>query len=129
MQHSIVEKTVSGQEITSAQLEAVNRYTRRSLSRDEVFVFSIVLCDNEIDRDMEQFPRASLEKLAELYRGKTGVFDHQPKAENQAARIFDTELVAGKGANAVGEDYICLKAWAYMVRCEKNEGLILHSPR
>jgi len=122
---STIEKSMAASEITAEQLETINRYTRRELKAEEVFVFSVILCDNEIDRDFEQFPKDSLEKLAELYKGKTGVFDHRPNAENQSARIFDTEIIAADSQNSVGEQYICLKAFAYMVRCEKNSDLIL----
>ena len=120
-----VEKAAANDSISEEQLALINRYTRRALTRAEVFVFSVILCDNEIDRDFEQFPRASLETLAQLYQGKTGVFDHNPRAANQNARIFATELVRGEGKNTVGEDYYCLKAWAYMVRTPKTEELIL----
>lgn len=121
----MIEKTRSGIEISDSQLAAINRYSRRALTKDELFVFSVILCDNEIDRDLERFPMASLEKLAQLYQGKTGVFDHNPKAEHQSARIFETNLEKGGGTNSLGEDYHCLRAWAYMARCEKNRDLIL----
>ena len=32
-------------------LDKINRFTRRKLGEDEVYVFDIVLCDNDIDRD------------------------------------------------------------------------------
>ena len=121
----MVEKAGNGAAVTEEQLATINRYTRRPLTGEEVFVFSVILCDNEIDRDFEQFPRDSLEVLARLYQGKTGVFDHNPKAANQSARIFATELIRGEGRNSVGEDYYYLKAWAYMVRTPKTEELIL----
>lgn len=57
--------------------------------------------------------------------GKTGVFDHKPDAENQSARIFMTEVLDGEGENRIDEPYCYLKAWAYMVRCDKNSDLIL----
>jgi hypothetical protein len=85
----------------------------------------VILCDNEIDRDNEQFPEASLEKLAELFVGKTGVFDHEPRAENQSARIFETRLIREERQNALGEPYCYLRAWTYMLRSEKNADLIL----
>lgn len=113
------------QVVTEEQLTAINRLSRRPLTADEVFVFSVNLCDNEIDRDCERFPLASLEKLGELFLGMTGVFDHSPKAENQSARIFETRLETADSVNSVGEAYAVLKAWAYMVRCDKNADLIL----
>lgn len=121
--------------VTAEQLKSINLFTRRELSAEEVYVFSVILCDNEVDRDGEQFPESSLEALGGLFVGKTGVFDHNPKAENQSARIFETALVRGDIANShsaglhstnsLGEPYVCLKAWAYTVRCDKNIDLIL----
>ena len=51
-----------------SELEQINKYTRRELKEDEVYVFPVVLCDNEIDRDGERFSDSALEKLAELFR-------------------------------------------------------------
>jgi hypothetical protein len=112
-------------DITPAQLDKINRFSRRALKPEELYVFTVTLCDNEIDRDHEQFPEESLEKLAELFVGKTGVFDHEPRAENQNARIFETQIVHEERQNALGEPYCCLRAWAYMLRCGKNADLIL----
>ena len=49
----------------SKELDLINQYTKRRFSADEVYTFSVVLCDNEIDRDFECFDSTSLEKLAE----------------------------------------------------------------
>ena len=34
-------------ELKQGELELINKYTRRSYSEDEIYVFSLVLCDNE----------------------------------------------------------------------------------
>lgn len=107
------------------RMNRINRFTRRNLKEEEVYVFSLILCDNDIDRDFERFSTASLEKLAELFVGKTGIFDHNPAGKNQTARIFDAKVVSEGRLNTAGEEYAALKAWAYMVRCPKNEDLIL----
>lgn len=124
MKQGRIEK-MAQEEITPEQLEKISQYTRRTLPSDKLFVFPIVLCDNEVDRDCERFTEQSLAKLAELFVGKTGVFDHVARAENQSARIFDTEVVTTADSTSLGSSYQYLKAWAYMVRCEKNETLIL----
>ena len=46
-------------------LEKINRFTRRKLTEDEVYVFSVILCDNDIDRDCERFSDNALEALVE----------------------------------------------------------------
>lgn len=57
-----------------------------------------MLCDNEVDRDMERFTIPALERLGELFLGKTGIFDHAPQAQNQAARIYDCRVECLPGA-------------------------------
>lgn len=107
------------------KLEKLNQFTRREHTEDEVYLFSVILCDNDIDRDMERFSEAALEQMQTLFIGKTGIFDHNPRTSGQTARIFDTELVhepAKKTAD--GRPYVCLKAQAYMVRTETNADLI-----
>jgi len=122
--NSVIEKSVAATAITDEQMEKINRFARRPLKREEVFVFSLILCDNEIDRDYERFPKESLEILAGLFVGKTGVFDHSAKAKNQSARIFDAALEDTGNLNSLGEPYYVLRAWAYMLRSPKNEELI-----
>lgn len=108
------------------QLALINKFTRRNLSEDEVFVFSVTLCDNEVDRDFERFTDNSLETLKDLFVGKTGIFDHSHRAENQCARIFRTEVVSEPDRKTkAGDEYRKLKAWAYTVRSDKNKDFIL----
>ena len=111
--------------LTSEKLGKISKFARRELSADEIYVFPVVLCDNEIDRDGERFSISALKKLSELFIGKTGIFDHNPKSLNQTARIFDTEVVSDSSKKtAAGEAYTYLRAEAYMVRTDKNADLI-----
>ncbi len=108
------------------ELELINKFTRRELNEDEVYVFPVVLCDNDIDRDGEKFSDDALEKLAELFVGVTGIADHEPSSRNQTARIFmcRTEAVEGK-TTADGRLYKRVYARAYIPRGEKSSELIL----
>lgn len=106
-------------------LEKINKFTRRELNEEEVYIFSVILCDNEIDRDCERFSDKALETLKERFVGKTGIFDHDPSTSNQTARIFDTEIVTDPTKTTKnGEIYKYLKASAYMVRTDENQSLI-----
>lgn len=111
-------------EANEAMLEQLNKFTRREHTADEVFIFSVTLCDNEVDRDNERFTRESLDEMAEKFIGVTGIFDHDPKGGNQTARIFSTEVVEEERENSVGERYAYLKGYAYMVRTSSNADLI-----
>jgi hypothetical protein len=107
------------------KLEMLNRFTRREHTEDEVYIFDVVLCDNEVDRDYERFSLEALKTLQQLFIGKTGIFDHDAKSSGQTARIFYTELFEDpEKKTSAGENYTCLKACAYMVRTGSNENLI-----
>lgn len=116
----------AGGGLSPQELEQINRYTRRAFTPQELYVFSVVLCDNEIDRDCERFTIPALHRLGELFLGKTGLFDHSMKSGDQTARVFSTkvEQEAGKTTQA-GEPYTRLIARAYLPRTEKNSDLIV----
>ena len=112
-------------EIDDSVLEKINRFTRKPLTKDRLYCFPLVLSNNEVDSDNEYFTAAALEKLAELFVGKAGVFNHYASGMNQTARIFDTELVKDESAlTSLGEPLISLTARAYMVRAAYNRDLI-----
>ena len=112
-------------EINDEIMERINVYARKKLTPEEVYAFPVILCDNDVDRDYERFSVKSLETLAEMFIGKTGIFDHNPKGENQTARIFDTEVKTDKSKKTSnGEDYTYLLAKAYMLKNQKTQDLI-----
>ena len=122
----------NGQVIKSAEIndlrkemELVNRYSRRELSADEVFLFSVALCDNDIDRDYERFTVEALFELEKLFVGKTGIIDHDPTAKNQKARIISCKVESVDGAHtANGDQLFRLTARAYIRRTQGNAELI-----
>lgn len=122
MTEGYIEKSFQPDE---ADLQKINQFARTSLTADKLYVFSVVLCDNDIDRDYEKFSVAALGELKEKFIGKTGIFDHSMKSADQKARVFDTwvERVDSR-KTADDEDYYCLKAKAYMLKNDENETLI-----
>jgi len=112
-------------QITEKDLAAINKYTRRTLKADEVYTFGVILCDNEIDRDLERFDSEALPVLAKMFVGKTGIFDHCASAKNQRARIFDAECITDEGRKTqAGEAYRCISAKAYIPQTKANAALI-----
>lgn len=106
-------------------MEKINRFAVQPLEEKDVFCFSLTLCDNDIDRDGERFSDEALDKLAKLFIGKTGIFDHDSKGEKQTARIFDTHIKSFDGRlTSDGKPYLALCASAYMVRTGANADLI-----
>lgn len=108
-----------------AALEKIGRYTRRKFSAQELYTFPVALCDNEVDRDGERFTVEALNGLAKLFVGKTGVFDHDPMAKNQTARIYDCRVEKDEGRmTSCGEPYTRLVAEAYLPRTDANRDFI-----
>ncbi len=104
-------------EPTALQLEAINRLAKTRLHPEQVYVFSLRLCDDQPDRDQERFDTDALPELARLFIGKTGVTDHSWATDKQIARIFETQVVQEEGIHY-------LKAWAYIRRGGSNEDFI-----
>ena len=113
-------------DIRDGELELINKLTRHPLSKDDVYTFSVVLCDNEIDRDFERFSDNALDTLAELFKGVTGITDHDPKSSNQTARIFScsSEFVPDKFTSD-NKPYKRLLARAYVPQSLDSAQFIL----
>lgn len=101
----------------TAQLEKINALAKSPLRAEDVYVFSVRLCDDQLDRDYERFSEGALERLAPMFVGKTGIVDHDWSAERQVARVFECSC-----EREAGQTY--LLAWAYMLRSEKTAALI-----
>ena len=116
----------TGRAVTTEDMELINGFTRRPFAEDEVYVFSVVLCDNDVDRDYERFTVEALFQMEKLFVGRTGIYDHSPKANNQTARIFDCKVEAVQGRKtSLGDDYFRLVARAYIPRCKSTEDVIV----
>ena len=102
---------------TGVQLGAINALAKAELKEEQVYVFSLRLCDDQVDRDFERFDTAALPALAKLFVGKTGIVDHKWSSEHQVARIFSAETVLEEGVSYI-------KAWAYIRRGGQNEEII-----
>ncbi len=117
---------ITGGSPSEQELELINKLSRRPLTADETYVFSVVLCDNEVDRDNERFDIDALYTLSKLFIGKTGIFDHSMQGRDQCARIFDCSVECDENSiTSTGESYHYLKASAYMPRTDTNRDLLL----
>lgn len=111
--------------LRDGELALINKYTRREHKAEEIYAFTVTLCDNDIDRDFERFSDDALDVLSKLFVGRTGICDHSAKSENQKARIFScyTEKPEGEQTRD-SRQYKRLCARAYMLKTEQNKNLI-----
>lgn len=109
----------------ASELELINAYARNPLEAENVYCFSLTLCDNEVDRDFERFSIDALKALMPLFEGKTGISDHSMSSQNQKARIYKTWLEQDNSRKTLnGESYTALKAKAYMLITDENKEMI-----
>lgn len=85
---------VEKQAASDAELVLINRQTLRELKADDVFVFRLAACDNQVDRDNERFTEAALEKLAPMFVGRAVLMDHHWAAASQTARVYAADVEA-----------------------------------
>lgn len=113
------------QEVTEEDLRKINKYTLSPLKAEDVFTFKTIIGDNETDdRNFEPFNLNALKDLERLYPGKTVIKDHRRTADNQVARIYDTEMITEPRLTKAGEPFTKIIAKNYMVRTASNEDLI-----
>ena len=110
-------KVAEGGMATEVQMEAINAQAKAKLTAEQVYVFSLRLCDDQVDRDFERFDRDALPALAKMFIGKTGIADHKWSSENQVARIFSTEVAEEEGVTFI-------RAWAYIRRGGSTDEVI-----
>lgn len=103
--------------ISADDMALINAQALRELTPEEVYSFKVLACNDLVDRDMERFTLRTLEKLADLYVGKTMIVDHRWSAENQTARVYKTWVEERDG-------YHALMAKCYMLRNESTKDII-----
>lgn len=102
---------------SAVQLEAINAQAKATMNAEQVYVFSLRLCDDQVDRDGERFDTAALPTLAKIFIGKTGIIDHKWSSDSQVARIFAAEVVKEENVSYI-------KAWAYIRRGGNSDEVI-----
>lgn len=118
--------SVSPLECTAEDIKKINKYTLSSVTAEDVFIFKATIADNEQDdRNFMPFNLKALQDLKKLYPGKTMLKDHSRRADNQIARIYDTELVQDANKQTeLGELHTELVAKIYMIKTDSNKDLI-----
>lgn len=110
---SVIEKGA----VTADVMNLVNSQSLKPLDAEDVFLFRMVACDNQVDRDFEYFTNEALEGLAKLYVGRSVICDHDWSAKSQTARIYDAYTeTEGKVKRLI----LC----AYLLCGEDNAGTI-----
>jgi len=111
--------------LTDTDLKKINLFEETPLTAEQVYIFTMKLCNNEVDQDLERFSQDALEHLGELFVGKRGLIGHKSIRVDQQPLIYRTEVVEEpETLTAAGDPYRWVKAWAYLLRTEENRDFI-----
>ena len=119
----------------AAQLEKINRFTRRPFTADELYIGQLRLANNCIDRDNERFSEGTLQGFADTVVRKTLLMDHNKRDSQDAAtgKFFDVEMEKVPLAQAIAEtgedlrlpvgmtDVVFLSPWFYIPKAGIDE--------
>lgn len=106
---------------SKTDMEKINRVSETPLTADQVYIFGMRLCDNEVDRDFERFTTQALEQLAKMYIGKTGIVHNM----QEVGRIYETDIVSSPTKSTqAGDPYCWIRAYAYIVKNNDTKKLI-----
>lgn len=109
--------SIEKQALGDGELSLINKQTLRPLTAAEVFTFRLAACNNQVDRDFEQFTDATLADLATLFVGRTVLMDHSWCVGSQTARVYAAEVEADGAVKR-------LILRCYMLRVEQAAGTI-----
>ncbi len=116
---------ISPNDVTDDDLRKINKYTLSPLKAEDVFTFKTVIGDNETDdRNYEPFNLAAIKDMTRLYPGKTIIKDHNRRADNQVARVYDAEMITEPKLTKAGEPFTRIVTKNYMLRTQANADLI-----
>lgn len=110
--------------ISDEDLEKINKFTRKPLTSDDVAIFEVTLCDNEVDKDFEHFDKDTLEMIRTLSVGNLGVLYDVSYSTDQIARIYDCQINESNKLTQSGEYYKKVVAKAYIILTPNNSSLV-----
>jgi len=102
-----------------AALAAINRFALRPLTKDEVAVFTMDLCNDQVDRHHSRFPLEELEKISALVPGRPLMERHDVRGSLPRGTFFRSNLHQGHECASVRPD-------VYVLRTQGNTDFILN---
>ncbi len=103
----------------SSAMDDVNRFALRPLTDSEFAVFSLDLCNDQIDRHFSRFPREELETINALVPGRPLMERHDLQGSLPRGTFFRSRV------HSV-DDKISVRPDVYVLRTEGNADFILN---
>lgn len=106
-------------EADDALMDSVNRFALRALNPEEVAIFQLDLCTNQVDRHFSRFPEEELEKISGMTPGRPLMERHDIRGSLPRGTFFRS-TVHRDG------DRVSVRPEVYVLRTEANRDFILN---
>lgn len=106
-------------ELPEEREAAVNRYALRTLNPEEYAVFTLDLCNNQIDRHFSRFPEEELARINGLVPGRPLMERHDLRGSLPRGRFFRSALHRDG-------DVVSVRPEVYVLRTAENSDFILN---
>ncbi|HDP34134.1 MAG TPA: hypothetical protein ENN29_03375 [Candidatus Hydrogenedentes bacterium] len=100
-------------------MAAVNRFALRPLCADEVAVFTLDLCNNQVDKHFSRFPDEELERINRLTPGRPLMERHDLRGSLPRGTFFRSRLHSE-------HDCVSVRPEVYVLRASDNRDFILN---
>lgn len=100
-------------------LDEVNAFTLRPLAQEEFAVFTLDLCNNQIDRHFSRFPEDELARINALVPGRPLMERHDVRGSLPRGTFFRSQLHRD-------EERLSVRPDVYVLRTRENQDFILN---
>lgn len=103
----------------AGELDAINRFSLRPLVAEEVALFTLDLCNNQVDRHYSRFPDEELEKINTLVPGRPLMERHDMRGSLPRGTFYRSSI------HREG-DVVSVRPDVYVLRTHTNADFILN---
>jgi len=98
-------------------LDAINRHTLKPVTKDDIAVFRMDLCNDQVDRHFSRFPQKELRAINDMIVGKPLMELHDTHGRQPLGKFFQSRMNKDGGNVSVQPD-------CFILRTPANEEMI-----
>lgn len=107
------------------ELKLIETVLGKPVKKEDVFIFTMRICDNDIDRDNECFSVSALYQISEMIVGKKGIISNIIVNEkNIIAQIYSAKVCCDyEKRTSIGQDYQYVEAKAFIIISDESKAI------
>lgn len=107
------------------ELKLIEAVWGEPVKKEDLFVLTLRVCDNDIDKDNECFSVSALYQIAEMIVGKRGIISNiSVNEKNIVAQIYSAKVCCDyEKRTAIGQDYQYVEAKGFIIINDKSKAI------